>query len=243
MRKRNPTYAILALILLLAMLPLHAACFLLESSEAGGLVINEVVTSNGASLLDSTYGKPDWIELYNGSSRDINLSCYQLTKNPNKPGSASLLPDVVIKAGGYLILYANKSKDVYEPGGPICLGFNLSKGGDMLVLADDRNNIIQELEIPTLERDISYARRADGSYGFCNVPTPGAANTTEIFPTLQEALGREDNVGVGPQTVGECPVVFNEVVAKNRYSLPVDCCDNPDWVELYNTSSQAFFLN
>ena len=41
--------------------------------SGGNIVINEVVTSNSASLLDDVYGSPDWIELYNKCTTDVNL--------------------------------------------------------------------------------------------------------------------------------------------------------------------------
>ncbi|MCL2694842.1 MAG: lamin tail domain-containing protein [Clostridiales bacterium] len=234
--KRRIGIRSIAIFLILAALPLQAGCF--PAAEAnGGLVISEVVTSNGSSLMDSKYGSPDWIELYNGSGRDINLSCYQITKRPNKPGSAALLPDVVIKAGGYLILYANKSKDAYERGGAICLGFSLSRDGETLVLADERDNIIQTLDVPALGRDVSWARRADGSYGYCFAPTPGAANADEIFDDPTE-VGR----GLAPAVTGGV-ILINEIVSKNIDSLPVTCCDGGDWVELRNTSGEEVSLS
>ena len=212
----------------------------MEQGDAGKLVISEVVTSNGASLVDEKYGSPDWIELYNDSSQDINLNGYIFTDKPGNMSASFLLPNVVVPAGGYLILYANSSLEPYVQGGAICLNFSLSRGGDMLVLADNRSNIVQELDVPQLERDVSYARREDGTYGFCSAPTPGVANTTDIFSTLEEAAGTMSPDGA--QLAGDSPIVINEVVSKNVYALPMTCCVGGDWVELHNTSAETIAL-
>ena len=60
---------------------------IVSSSSSGQLCINEVVTSNSYSLVDQKLGSPDWIELYNPTSKPIDLEGYGLTdniKNPHK---------------------------------------------------------------------------------------------------------------------------------------------------------------
>ena len=232
----NKCIVIVALIALLVLPPLPGGCI----GDAETLVINEVVTSNGASLSDKTYGSPDWIELYNSTDRDISLHEYRLAKKRVDPDDALPLPDVVIRAGACLVLYANKAQSSYVPGGVVCLDFNLSRGGDLLLLTDNRGNVLQELKIPMLERDISYARRDDGSYGYCAAPTPNGANTTIIFDTMEHALRALEEEDADE---GDCPILINEIVSKNVYSLRTDCCDKPDWIELYNPSAEAFSLS
>ena len=48
-------------------------------SSIGKLVINEVVSNNGGAYNDTLGNSYDWIELYNGSNKDINLSGYTLS--------------------------------------------------------------------------------------------------------------------------------------------------------------------
>ena len=66
--------------------------------SGGNIVINEVVTSNSASLLDDVYGSPDWIELYNKGTTDVNLENYALSNDLNSPAKY-LFPNVTLKAG------------------------------------------------------------------------------------------------------------------------------------------------
>ena len=167
---------------------LTAACSLVQTSATeggstrGGLIINEVVSSNRHSLIDPAAGSPDWIELYNASDSAINLAGYGLSDNVRKLYKYTF-PDVTIEAGEYLIVYAAENNGVTKTDVP-CTGFGLSKNGDSLYLCDGFFEIVQEITVPALLTDASYARRDNGTYGYCASPTPGAANTTEILDSL-----------------------------------------------------------
>lgn len=204
------------------------------------LIINEVVTSNGDSLDDPTYGSPDWIELYNPTSLDINLFGFILTDDILKSDKASLLPDAIIPAGGYLVVFANKSTEPYD-GERVCLNFALKQtGGESLVLMDDNYNIIQELELPELDRDVSYARKSDGTYGYCAVTTPGEANNSDFYSSSKEAAAVLTEISVIPMA----SLIFTEVVSDNVNSLIcTGCTECSDWVELYNPSIEEEFIS
>ncbi|MFA7709595.1 MAG: lamin tail domain-containing protein, partial [Candidatus Neomarinimicrobiota bacterium] len=73
---------------------------------AGGVVINEVVSSNSASIFDEDGDASDWIELYNDSTASISLESFYLSDDPDEItkwqfGSA------VIGPGQYLIVFAS----------------------------------------------------------------------------------------------------------------------------------------
>ena len=74
----------------------------------------------------------------------------------------------------------------------ICTGFGVSKNGDSLYLCDAYYELVQELNVPAMLTDASYARRSDGTYGFCGTPTPGEANTTDIAASLDELYVEQD---------------------------------------------------
>lgn len=186
MKRRLPI--ILSLCLLAALL--LPACSLMPAEDGGALVINEVVSSNRRCLVDSAVGTPDWIELYNGTDEDINLAGYGLSDNVRKLYKFTF-PDVTIPAGGYLIVYAAENNGV-EKTDVICTGFGVSKNGDSLYLCDAYYELVQELNVPAMLTDASYARRSDGTYGFCGTPTPGEANTTDIAASLDELYVEQD---------------------------------------------------
>lgn len=150
------------------------------------LAINEVMTSNRTALVNQDSMTPDWIELHNPGGQACSLKGFALTDDLNKP-TQYVFPDISIPAGGYLVVYADKSSSKDSP--DIYTGFSLSKDGDTIWLVDAAEQLIQKLEIPALGEDISYARAENGSYGYCISPTPAAGNDSlisdlETFRTL-----------------------------------------------------------
>lgn len=232
---------IFCLLLALSLLPMGAcnrAEKLLHSTPKDALVINEVVASNQLSLQDDVYGSPDWIELCNNSKESISLNNYYITDNVEAPQKAFRLPDAILLPGEFYLLYANKK------GGDNSLGFSLNKSGETLTLLDAHMEEVSSLIVPALIRDVSYARRSDGSYGFCDLPTPGAANggnITDALP-LTSQLMKEPEEAVA-ETSRSLDILITEVVSKNSASLSVPGCEGcTEWVELYNPNDTAVSL-
>lgn len=183
-RRRGPVLR-LSLCILLALLLLGGVGFLLwrhmqTGSSGGTLLLNEVCTANHQSLVSETLGTPDWVELYNGSSRTLHLKDYGLTDNP-KQSYKYTLPDVTLAPGGYLIVYFTGGSEAAD-NDPLCTGFGLSRYGESLLLVDANYNLLDSVEVPALEPDVSYARATDGSWGYAIRPTPGEANGEDVIP-------------------------------------------------------------
>ena len=191
-----------------------------SEDHARGLVISEVVSSNRISLTDDVLGSPDWVEFYNGSSKDINLSGYGFSDNIRNLHKF-VFGDVTIPAGGYLVLRLTNA-DSTEAYDPLVAGFGLSRSGENLFLTDPYYGLVQELTLPALPTDVAYARRADGSYGFTMATTPNGPPET-VYDTLSDIY-----------TLPDSSLVISEI-------LPY-----PDsgeaWVELYNASDEAIRL-
>lgn len=152
-----------------------------KDSPEASLYINEVVSSNKLSYLDPYYGVRDWIELYNASDSDISLKGLYISENLNSKGKLHSLPDVTVAAGGYCILLCGGDGD------NDLLPFNLSKNGETLSLVNSHREEIVTVTVPALIRDVSFARRSDGTYGYCAMPTPGAENVGEILDSCPDA--------------------------------------------------------
>lgn len=212
--------------LVVALLPLFSACGLIRftADSSGGLVINEVVSSNRRSLVDPALGSPDWIELYNSGTRDLDISGCGLSDNIRKLHKFVFPAGTIIEAGGYLLVYADSNSGA-EMTDVLCTGFGLSKGGEQLVLSDGFDSLLAQVELPPLKTDISYARRADGSYGYCAVPTPGRANTEEIAASLDALFA-----GQTPEAL-----VLSEVMPQGDDS-------GYAWAEVHNTGNSALSL-
>lgn len=189
----------------------------------GALVISEVMSSNDYTLTDETYGTPDWIELYNGTDGDIDLEGYSLTNNAKKLRKF-VFPDVTIRAGEYLLVYACDAENGADDGA-LTTGFSISKEGEYLVLADAYAGLVQQLTVPELICDVSYARSASGGYGYTASPTPGEANEDgTIVSSLSDLLA-----------AGDDSLRLSEV-------LPYPS-EGVAWAELYNGSDSAVDLN
>ncbi|MFR4007892.1 MAG: lamin tail domain-containing protein [Christensenellales bacterium] len=100
--------------------------------------------SNSASLLDDVYGSPDWIELYNKGTTDVNLENYALSNDLNSPAKY-LFPNVTLKAGEYMVVYAAKQIEG-APEDKLCTGFKLSSKGTMLILTAAGGDTLQKLK-------------------------------------------------------------------------------------------------
>ena len=214
---------------------------LISSVRRDALLINEVVTSNQLSFQDPVYGSPDWIELYNSSDENVHLGSYYITDNVEASQKAFRLPDVDLAPGEYYLIYASNKN------GPKNTGFSLKKSGETITLLDTHMEEISSLSVPALIRDVSFARRADGSYGYCDLPTPGEANAgviTDIRPASSQLISELEPEPELQNTYRSPDVWITEVVSKNKTSLSADGCEDcGEWVELYNPNSTSVSLS
>ena len=219
-------------LLLCALLLLCAGCAALTGTAPAlpGLRINEVVSSNGTSLVNEALGSPDWIELYNGTDEAIDLTGYGLTKS-DKDRFRYTFPALTVEPGGYLLVYCCAPR-AGVPEGAACSGFKLSREGETLWLSNPSGTLIQQLSVPALETDVSYGVDASGGYGFFSAPTPGAKNAETAAPSLEELS----------ESGGMSGLVLNEVLPRaERFALADGAVSG--WVELYNSGNAPIELS
>ena len=98
---------------------------------------------------------------------------------------------------------------------------------------------------------MTYARRADGSFGYCESPTPGAENVAEISDTppdvqknTEEIIANGDGE-IDPTLNARRPSTLriSEALAKNEYSITDREGERCDWVELYNAGATPVSLS
>lgn len=138
------------------------------------VVINEVCTQNKSCLSDSYGQYSDWIELYNTSSADVDLSGYGLSDNADEPLQWTFPTGTILKGGKHMVIFASKLEST---GSELHTNFALSKNGEEIILSDLNGRTIQSIEVPTLAEDYTYGRTPDGS-DVCEImtPTPAAEN-------------------------------------------------------------------
>lgn len=158
------------------------ATALSTQAQAQDLVINELMQSNVECIMDDIKEFPDsWVELYNPTDAAINLKDYSIS-NKDKAKKAYKLPNQVIPAGGYVIIYCDKE----EKG--LHTNFRLESGKDGKLYLFKGETIIDKLEgmakMPA--PDVAYGRKTDGSdeWGYQVTATPGTANCGSITSNI-----------------------------------------------------------
>ena len=166
------------------------------------LFINEVYSSN-----------PDWIELYNASDKEIDISGYILQDDKGDNEEYKIPEGTKISAKSYLVF--NEGTD---------FGFGLSStNGDKVVLLDLELAIVDEVSIPKMEDGKSYGRTTDGAVEWIvfDHPTKGLDNATVFEPEPE------------PEPVD--PALFENIIL-------TEICGEQKYVEIYNKGSEEVSL-
>ncbi len=152
----------------------------ITSGDVPNLLINEIMASNQAALLDpdGLAGEyDDWIEIYNAGSEPVDMGRFYFSDSGN-PFDDRIQKDfpekTTIQPGGYLIFWADSDTEQ----GANHLKFKLSADGETLSLYYKDGRLIDLYTFGIQSADISEGRSPDGSENWIkfNVPTPGAAN-------------------------------------------------------------------
>lgn len=202
-----------------------------QAPAEGSLLISEAMPSNSSTLADSFGEYPDWIELYNPSENAVSLNACYLSDDPAKPQKYRL-PDVMLGAGQYLIVFASDRNTLTE-GNELHTNFKISAGETVTLTYNGKT--LSSLPLPMdLPDDISYGQMASDSEEMINVyfatPTPASPNGgvyAEVFAELSAT-----SIGLR----------INEFMMKNEAILYDEDGDCPDWVEIRNTSDKTVSL-
>ncbi len=198
-------------------------------SEVSGIYINELMASNKKTFVNELGKTPDWIEIYNTTSKPIDLAGLYISDNSNWKdkymipyGSADL---TTVEAGGYLLLYASgDAKD-----GANHLNFKLSSSGDTIFISQKNAagvlSVIDEITYGTQNTDISFGRFPDASDNAVIFPLP----TPETSNTIQA-------------TVEVDGLKITEFMASNGATIKEETGTFADWIEIYNTTSKPIDL-
>ena len=211
--------------------------------SSASLVISEVMSGNTKTLFDAACKTPDWIELYNASEKAIDLNGYSLTDSMEDINQF-VFPKISIPSGGTLMVYASETSGMI--GNVYSTGFKLSKEGETLYLVDPNDNIVAQLMVASLDPDISYAMRSDGSYGYCACATPGEKNEDAaivndkptVVPTEKTDSAVSEYLQSHTSLFDPSSVYINEVCAANATGS-----ESNDWIELYNGSDSDVDLS
>ncbi len=152
------------------------------------LCINEFMPDNQAALFLDDGTAPDWIELHNPGSEQVQLAGWSITDDPEEPDKHALHSDLAVDAGGFLLLYADGTDDLQQPQH---LSFRLTAAGGSVGLyaPDGRGQLVHH---GAIEGDFSLHRVQDCCSGddcleFDFRGTPGTTNDPPV-PVEQTLL-------------------------------------------------------
>ncbi len=198
--------------------------------SATGIYINELVSDSRSSLVLADGSAPDWIELYNGGTGSRSLAGMGLTDDA-AAGVKYALPNVTLGAGEYIVILMTGTEGTTEEG-YYCAGFRLSSLGETISLTDASGNIAQTVELPALNKDISYGRTEGGAYKYFAATTPGAANSTLYSDTLEFS-------DISPVS----DLIINEYQLNNKVTLRNEDGEYCEWAEIKNNGAEAVELS
>ena len=161
-------------ILCLAMLTGNLWAPVSDVSAAGEITINEVCTKNTVYPANDG-GLYDWIEIYNNSGNNADLSGWGLTDKADTPFRFTFPQGTSVAAGGRLIVFCDGTAAANNNS---IAPFGLSASGETLTLTNANGTTADTVEVPPLAKDTSYGRFPEGSGEFYVMnSTPNAPNS------------------------------------------------------------------
>ncbi len=239
-KRKSQLLSILPLIVLFV--ALLALMYVIFPKQAGrqigktayeGLVISEVMSANSTAVPDENGEFSDWVEIYNGTGADLDLEGVMITNRSDR--ITFPFPSYVLKAGEFVIVFATNSYQL-DPALPFHGKFKISSVGETLYLYDPDLYLIDQLAVPTMVADQSYALTGitqEGSrvYEITDFYSPGFINSEEGFLAYRANNARETGA-----------LIINEIAPDPKVGIPDDEGEIVDWIELYNATDQTVSL-
>ena len=194
--------------------------------EVKSLVLNEIMTSNKGAIADEDGYVYDYVEIYNGSDKDINLNGYGLSDENTKV--KYVFPNIEIKAHEYLIVFLSGTNK-----GGMHANFKLkSSGGEIVALLKPNGKVLDAIKTIALDGNTVMARDAKGTWVNMDKATPGYSNNTEGYEAYLQSLLYE----------GEKELVINEVLAENKGNFKDSNGNYSGYIEIKNVSDKSVNL-
>ncbi len=196
----------------------------LKETEDIGLYINEFMASNATTLCDSFGNYSDWIELYNSTDTDMDISGFGISDNLSQPMKYRFPDGTTIAAKGYLVVFCSGNEGMQN--GELHAPFGLRSYGEDVVIANRAGRIIDSYSFKNQETDVSVARIPDGAGEFQSnsQPSPGYPNTGAGYSAFDAA----NRLPLGGVYISEFGGSTGSVAS--------------DWVELHNSTGSAVSL-
>lgn len=128
--------------------------------DINNIVINEVMPKNTQYGQDQNGQFDDWIELYNLSNKDINISGFYLNDGKKNLTKWKLPDNTILQKNGYLIVWADGDSTTQVG---LHTNYKLSALGENITLVSPDLEIVDLVEYPEAVLHQSYARMPNGT--------------------------------------------------------------------------------
>jgi len=160
---KNLKYIFLSIIMLSATF----SCVEDEVMTKEGPVVEGSVLKLNEIMSKDVNDAPDWIEVYNSGTQDMDISGYILNDKATAAGGFVIPAGTIIQAGGFYLVNDSVS------------GESISSGGEDVSLAEPDGTIIDHTVTPDMSSNVglTWAREIDGAGEWMvSSPTPGSSN-------------------------------------------------------------------
>lgn len=162
---------------------------------AFNLVINEASADweNAGYFADEDGTAQDWIEIYNKGNVTVNLDGLKLRDS----GDVWTFPNINLQAKKFLIVFAS---DKDRTGSELHANFRLESNGEILAILNTDSSLVQQLTLPPMASNQSYATIPDGGYSYrlINNASPKLSNGDTRPPSkckVGKCLMEQDHSG------------------------------------------------
>jgi hypothetical protein len=216
-----------------------------SSLQSLDISINEFMASNDSlsGISDAAGDFADWIELYNNTEEQIDLSNAYLTDNVGKPQKWSFPIGAKIEANSYLIIWTDND----EGEEVLHANFKLSKEGGFIMLMDD-NLVLDSLSYGTQETNVTLSRIPNGLGEF--IAKPPTFNKSNSSPSNTQELNKyfvnvypnpaQSYINIDFESGGKRSVILSNGFGKSI--LTRDIFGDKNLVQLPNLMTGIYFL-
>lgn len=204
-----------------------------DSSYAGSILINEAMASNPGVVPAKDGGFYDWVELYNPTEADADISGWGLSDDPKVAAKWAFGEGTVIPAKGYLLIFCSDLNRT-DPSGELHAAFKLKAGSDTVMLSDSTGKTVDKLPLPRVTEGHSIGRNAADVSDWLDFsePTPG-------FPN--DEGGRA--AYVASMDASDIGLLISEFQPSNKTTIKTRSGKYSDWVEIYNPTDSEVDLS
>ena len=248
-KRSKVTSSVQMLLLFIVLLIILYVIFPKQPSRANdpsmyyGLVISEVMSANISAVPDENGLFSDWLEIYNGTGKDLNLKDVALTTRIDQ--IFFYFPSYLLKADGRIVVFASGTHQM-DPEKPFHANFKLSASGrNHIFLYDPNMNLIDTVYTPTLTANCSYAlmnidTNGEKRYEDTTIYSPGYENSEAGF----NAYRATNSIGSSMMAnMDNSPLIINEVCPEPAIGIPDEDNEIVKWLELRNTSNKTISLS